>query len=90
MSAICRAGAVTVLVPLAHGQMEYARQAVLHLRQDRDSEVQAMLNTTTQFVAGGVALVSAVWNQDIGGVLTALSGLKATTFDYLANQPKPW
>ena len=71
-------------------QMAYTRQAVLHLRQDRDSAVRAMLKTTTEFVAGGLQLASAVWAQDVSGVLSAIQGLRSTALDYAASQPKPW
>ena len=70
--------------------MEYVKQAVLHLRQDKDSEVRAMLNTTTQFIAGGLQLASAVWKQDLSGVMKAIGGIKTAAFDYAASQPKPW
>ena len=71
-------------------QMEYIRQAVLHVRQDRDSEVRALLKTTTEFVSGGLQLASAVWGQDVAGVLSAIKGLKKTASDFAASQPKPW
>ena len=70
--------------------MDYAKQAVLHLRQDKDSEVRALLKTTTQFVSGGLQLASAVWNQDLGAVIEAVSGLKDAAVEFASSQPKRW
>ena len=70
--------------------MEYIRQAVLHIRRDRDSEVRELLKTTTEFVSGGLQLASAVWSKDVAGVLSAIKGLKKTASDFVASQPKPW
>ena len=77
-------------VPIFSRQVSYAKQAVLHLQQDEDSKVRELLKTTTEFVAGGLQLVSAAWNQDLSKVIGAIVAIKATAAEHAAKKAQPW
>ena len=70
--------------------MRYLQQSVLHLHRDRDSELKAMLRTTTQIVAGGVQLVSAVWKQDVGQGIHAIFNIATAIRDAADSRLKRW
>jgi hypothetical protein len=71
-------------------QVLYAKQAALHVHQGMDSDVRALLRTSTEFVAGGVQLVSALWSQSVTGVISALGTLRDTYESYTSKEPRTW
>jgi hypothetical protein len=71
-------------------QVEYARQAVLRLRQDERSEVREQMATTTKFVSGGVQLVSALWSQNAHDVLDAVLTLHTLVQETRGKQQQSW
>ena len=70
--------------------MEYAKQAVLHLRTDKVSDKNARMQTTTVFVSGTIKLVSALWSQDLSAVVSATKSLASAAKEFRARQPKKW
>ena len=76
--------------PYADHLLMYAKQAVLHVRQDAGSKMRELLATTTRFIAGGLHLASAAAAKDIGGVIAALGELKSAASELSANQPEEW
>ena len=77
-------------VAVCRGQMLYLKQAVLHMQSDVDSTIRALMATTTEFAAGGLELISAVWKQDLSEVLSAVKTLAGAIQKYQDNQPQAW
>ncbi len=71
-------------------QAEYAKQAGLHVKRDEGSTVRARVKTSTEFVSGGVQLVSALWSQDVSGVLNAMGSLRTAYRQYADSKQKAW
>ena len=71
-------------------QAEYAKQAGLHVQLDKGSSVSVMVKTSTEFVAGGVQLVSALWSQDVSGVLDAMGSLRTAYQEYAGGKQMEW
>jgi hypothetical protein len=71
-------------------QALYAKQAGLHVQLDKGSSVSVMVKTSTEFVAGGVQLVSALWSQDVSGVLDAMGSLRTAYQEYAGGKQMEW